>query len=193
MYDHKHQKMLYERFYGYALKIVFRYIFHYDKAVDVVNDGFVKLFQNFQKFESRDETQTEKLLMGWMKRIMVNTAIDELRRQHMVPEIGELPDYVWHIADSSLAADQRILYKEVIDQVRKLPPSYRAVFNMHVIDGYSHQEIANRLGISVGACKSNLSKARAHLIKKRRKLKQVSIFFFLVLYFIAADVTNSPF
>jgi RNA polymerase sigma factor (sigma-70 family) len=163
MHDHKHQKLLYERFYGYALKIVFRYIFHYDKAVDVVNDGFVKLFQNFQKFESRDDTQTEKLLMGWMKRIMVNTAIDELRRQHMLLEIGDLPDYVWQMADNSLAADQKILYKEVIEQVRKLPPSYRAVFNMHVIDGFSHQEIAKKLGISVGACKSNLSKARAHL------------------------------
>ncbi len=169
MHDHKHQKMLYERFYGYALKIVFRYIFHYDKAVDVVNDGFVKLFQNFQKFESRDETHTEKLLMGWLKRIMVNTAIDELRRQHMLPEIGDLPDYVWQIADNSLAADQKILYKEVIEQVRKLPPSYRAVFNMHVIDGFSHQEIAKKLGISVGACKSNLSKARAQLKKILKK------------------------
>jgi RNA polymerase sigma-70 factor (ECF subfamily) len=175
-YDYKYQKILYEHYYGHALEIVFRYIFHYDKAVDVVNDGFVKLFQNFQKFESRDETQTEKLLMGWLKRIMVNTAIDELRRQHMMPEIGELPDYVWQIADSSLAADQRILYKEVIEQVRKLPPSYRAVFNMHVIDGFSHQEIAKRLGISVGACKSNLFKARAHLKKINELVNQLKYF-----------------
>lgn len=155
--------MLYERFYGYALKIVFRYIYHYDKAVDVVNDGFVKLFLNFQKFECRDELHTEKLLMGWLKKIMVNTAIDELRRRHMLPEIGSLPDHIWEIADDSLSADQVILYKEIMEHVKKLPPSYRAVFNMYVIDGFSHQEVANALGISVGACKSNLSKARAHL------------------------------
>lgn len=164
-YDYKYQKMLYERFYGYALKIVFRYIYRYDKAVDVVNDGFVKLFQNIRKFQCRDELQTEKLLMGWLKKIMVNTAIDELRRQHMLPEIGGLPEHVWEMADNGMAADQRILYKEVIEQVRRLPPSYRTVFNMYVIDGFSHQEIANKLGISVGACKSNLSKARAHLKK----------------------------
>ncbi|MCU7549471.1 RNA polymerase sigma factor [Chitinophagaceae bacterium LB-8] len=167
--DHKHQKMLYERFYGYALKIVFRYIYHYDKAVDVVNDGFVKLFHNFHKFESRDGAQTEKLLMGWLKRIMVNTAIDELRRRHMLPEIGDLPDHIWQIADNNLAADQKVLYKELIEHVKKLPPSYRAVFNMYVIDGFSHQEIANALGISVGACKSNLSKARAHLKQYLKK------------------------
>jgi RNA polymerase sigma factor (sigma-70 family) len=161
--------MLYERFYGYALKIVFRYIYRYDKAVDVVNDGFVKIFQNFYRFESKNVEQTEKLFMGWLKKIMVNTAIDELRRQHMLPEIGNLPDYVWDIADDALAADQIILYKEIIEQVRKLPPSYRTVFNMYVIDGFSHQEIANKLGISVGACKSNLSKARAHLKKFIKK------------------------
>jgi RNA polymerase sigma factor (sigma-70 family) len=168
-YDCKYQKMLYERFYGYALKVVFRYIYRYDKAVDVVNDGFVKVFHNFYRFESRNDDQTEKLLMGWLKKIMVNTSIDELRRQHMLPEIGNLPDYVWDIADNGLAADQIILYKEIIEQVRKLPPSYRTVFNMYVIDGFSHQEIANKLGISVGACKSNLSKARAHLKKFIKK------------------------
>lgn len=161
--DNKYQKMLYERFYGYALKIVFRYIYHYDKAVDVVNDGFVKLFLNFHKFECRDELQTEKLLMGWLKRIMINTAIDELRRRHMLPEIGDLPEHVWQIADDSLGADQNLLYKEIIEHVKKLPPSYRAVFNMYVIDGFSHQEVAHALGISIGTCKSNLSKARAHL------------------------------
>ena len=103
--------------------------------------------------------------MGWMKRILVNTAIDELRRNHLTPEIGELSDYAWQQSDNSQKADQKILYKELIDHVRKLPPSYRAVFNMYVIDGFSHQEIADQLGVSVGTCKSNLSKAREHLKK----------------------------
>ena len=163
--DAKCQKVLYEQYYGYALKIVFRYIYHYDKATDVVNDGFVKLFRNFCKFECRRDDEIEKVFMGWMKRIMVNTAIDELRKNQMMPEIGSLPEHIWIPADRNQNADQKVLYKEIIEHIRKLTPAYRTVFNMHVIDGYSHQEIADQLGISVGTCKSNLSKAREHLKK----------------------------
>jgi len=161
--DSKCQKAFYECYYGYALKVVFRYIYRYDKATDVVNDGFVKVFRNFTRFECKNAGELEKILMGWMRRILVNTAIDELRKNHLTPEIGELSDYAWQYADNSQKADQKILYKELIDHVRKLPPSYRAVFNMYVIDGFSHQEIADQLGVSVGTCKSNLSKAREYL------------------------------
>lgn len=163
--DPKCQKALYEGYYGYALKVVFRYIYRYDKATDVTNDGFVKVFRNFSRFECKNHAELEKILMGWMRKILVNTAIDELRKNHLTPEIGELSDYAWQQADNSQKADQKILYKELIDHVRRLPPSYRAVFNMYVIDGFSHQEIADRLGVSVGTCKSNLSKAREHLKK----------------------------
>jgi RNA polymerase sigma factor (sigma-70 family) len=163
--DSKCQKALYEHYYGYALKIVFRYIFRYDKATDVTNDGFVKVFRNINRFECKNAEETEMVLMGWMRRIMVNTAIDELRKNHMTPEIGYVPDHVWEPADPAQHSDQNLLYKELIEQVRKLPPSYRAVFNMHIIDGFPHQEIADKLGITVGTCKSHLSKAREHLKK----------------------------
>jgi len=96
---------------------------------------------------------------------MVNTAIDELRRSNMMPEIGGMPDHIWEEADRSAAADQLILYKELVNEIKKLPPSYRAVFNMFVIDGLSHQEISKVLGISVGTSKSSLSKARVQLQK----------------------------
>lgn len=107
--------------------------------------------------------------MGWIRTIMVNTSIDALRKQHMMPEIGGIPEYVWEEQDHAENAEQKLLYKELIVQVKQLPPSYRVVFNMHVIDGYSHQEIADRLGITVGTSKSNLAKARAHLQKKLNK------------------------
>lgn len=163
-FDQRYQKFFYEKFYGYALKIVFRYIYRYDNARDVVNDGFVKIFRSIVTFECND-TDLEKVLMGWMKRIMVNTAIDELRKQNMMPEIGGMPDYIWEEPDKSAAADQTVLYKELISEIKNLPPSYRTVFNMYVIDGFSHQEIAAMLRISVGTSKSNLSKARVHLQK----------------------------
>ncbi len=164
-FNHRYQKAFYEKYFGFALKIVFRYIYRYERALDVTNDGFVKVFRSFEVFESRDDTELQKVLMGWMRRIMVNTAIDELRKNNMIPEIGALPDYIWEEPDRNGAADQVILYKELIAEIKKLPPSYRVVFIMYVIDGFSHQEIADKLGISVGTSKSSLSKARMHLQK----------------------------
>ena len=164
--DYKCQRAFYEHYYGFALKTVFRYIYKYEKATDIVNDGFVKIFNSLEKFQlGKQNIDTEKILMGWMKRILINTAIDELRRQQAMPEIGELPDYIWEEIDRSQNADQMILYKELICQVKRLPPSYRNVFNMFVIDGFSHNEIAYVLGISEGTSKSALAKAKMHLKK----------------------------
>lgn len=152
--------MLYERYYGYALKVVFRYIHQYDKAVDVANDGFVKLFLNFSRFQYQED-KLEMMLMGWIKRIMINTAIDQLRKDKNQLEFGVLSDNIQK--ETSVAADDNLLYKELIAKIKELPPGYRTVFNMFVIDGFSHQEIADILGISVGTSKSNLSKAKAYL------------------------------
>jgi RNA polymerase sigma factor (sigma-70 family) len=162
----RYQKVFYEKYFGYCLKIVFRYIYRYEKAIDIVNDGYVKVFRNLSKFHYENPENLEKILLGWMRTIMVNTAIDALRKDSLLPEIGAIDDNIWQFEDRSRGADQNLLYKELIKEVKKLPPSYRAVFNMYVIDGFTHQEIANSLGISVGASKSNLSKARALLQKK---------------------------
>jgi RNA polymerase sigma factor (sigma-70 family) len=167
--DRKCQKQLYERYYGYAFKIAFRYIYRYDRVADVVNDGFVKLFRNIAQFVSPSENDTERRLMAWIKKIVVNTAIDELRKHNLMPEIGGIPDAAWEEPGNSANADNALLYKELICHVKSLPPSYGAVFNMYVIDGFSHQEIADQLGISVGTSKSNLFKAKAYLQKLIKK------------------------
>ena len=160
-----YQKLMYERFYGFALKVVFRYIYRYEKAVDIVNDGFVKLFRHFSKFEVASSIDIEKILMGWIKKIMVNTAIDELRREQLLPQIGELAEMHWNAPALDNSPDEHILYKELIAHIKKLPPAYRAVFNMYVIDGFSHNEIAEQLAISIGTSKSNLFKAKEFLRK----------------------------
>lgn len=159
------QKALYERFYGYALKIVFRYIYRYDRAADVVNDGFVKVFRNMHRFTCDDQMNVEQRFMGWMKKIMINSAIDELRRNNMIAEIGGIPDHAWEVPDNGPMPDQSVLYKELITVIKQLPPSYRTVFNMVVLDGLTHHEVASVLGISVGTSKSNLSRARTLLQK----------------------------
>lgn len=143
--------------------------------MDIVNDGFVKVFRNIEKFECRNVTDMEKMLMGWIRSIMINSSINELRRKGMIFEVGGIPNYVWEEADKSQNADQTLLYKELMIQVKKLPPVYRIVFNMFAIDGFQHHEIASTLGISVGTSKSNLSKARALLQKIIKEQEAVSV------------------
>ncbi|NTS42413.1 RNA polymerase sigma factor [Flavisolibacter sp. BT320] len=170
--DPKQQKAFYEHYFGYCLKVVFRYVYRYETAVDIVNDGFVKIFRSVSKFVVTDKENTQMLLMGWMRTIMIHAAIDHLRKNSFLPEIGSLSDAAWELADNSGPADKTILYKELILHVKKLSPAYRAVFNLYVIDGFSHQEIAQALGISVGTSKSNLSKARIILQNSIRRNEQ---------------------
>lgn len=163
--DPKYQKILYETYYGFALKIVFRYIYKYEEAVEVTNDGFVKFFSRIENFKYDKEEHIEKLLGGWIRKIMINTSIDLLRKKMLLPEIGGIPDHVWNLKDRSQTADQLTIYKELIVLVKKLPPAYRIVFNMQVIDGYTHMEIAEKLGIPVNTSKSNLLRAKALMRK----------------------------
>ena len=171
--DHKCQKIIYEHYRGYALKIVFRYIYRYDKSRDLVNDGFVKAFNNFQGFELKEDTCHEKIFMGWLKKIMINVCIDHLRKGEMLPEIGGIPEQVWDIADNNHNADQAVLYNDLVLLIKELPPDYRIVFNLYVIDGYTHSEIAAMMSTTPGTSKSALSRARAILQKRIRKMEEL--------------------
>jgi len=172
--EHKYQKIVYENYLGFAMKIVFRYIYQYEKSVDVVNDGFVKLFSHFEKFKMAvGEEENKKLLMGYIKKIMVNCAIDALRKENMIPEIGGFPDFIWDYTNKEFNADQLLLYKQLIIMIKELPPTYRVVFNMYVIDGFNHLEIADILQIPVGTSKSNLLRARTILQTKIKKSEEI--------------------
>lgn len=173
--EYKYQKILYELYLGFALKIAFRYMYRYEKAIDVVHDGFVKLFNQFPNFHPGTEADIEKMLFAWLKKIIINASIDELRKGQMLPEIGGIPEYVWEITDSNNDADQKLLYKELFVLILELPPSYRTVFNLYTIDGYSHDEISKMLNIPVGTSKSNLSRARMILQKNVKKLEVVKL------------------
>lgn len=147
------------------MKIVFRYIYNYEEAVEVTNDGFVKFFSGIDKFIVDEQGNIERMLGGWIRKIMVNCSIDLLRKKMLLPEIGGIPDYAWNIRETSPSIEQLLIYKELIILIKKLPPELRIIFNMHVIDGYKHIEIAEILGIPVGTSKSNLMKAKAFMQK----------------------------
>ena len=165
--DAKCQKVFYEKYLGFVLKTVYRYVSSYESAAEASNDAFIKIFRSFKNFEYRHATNPEMLLFAWMRRIIVNTAIDYLRVSQAQKRHPPVTTTLHETAADTepVNADDKLLYKELIELVRKLSPSYRAVFNMYVIDGYSHQEIADMLGISVGTSKSNLARARAFLQK----------------------------
>ena len=150
-------------------------MYRYEKAIDVVHDGFVKLFNHFPNFNLGEETDNEKMLFAFLKRVMINTSIDELRKGQMLPEIGGIPEWVWETTDNNNDADQQILYKELVSLIIELPPAYRVAFNLYAIDGYSHAEISVMLNIPVGTSKSNLSRARMMLQKNIKELEKEKI------------------
>ena len=135
----------------------------FDNAANAANDAFVKIFKAIHSFEIRSAENLEAMLSGWIKRIVVNASIDYMSRESLIPQMTELPETVWKKQDAAANGENKIAYKEMIILIRKLSPAYRAVFNLFVIDGYTHAEIAQMLNISVGTSKSNLSKAKAFL------------------------------
>jgi len=163
--DARSQRTLYHKYLGYALKISFRYLGSYENAADAANDAFIKIFKGFKKFEVRDTKNIEAMLMGWIRKIVVTVSIDYLRKESLISERTTVKKDAWMKSDVSNDGVSHLMYKELIALIKKLSPAYRVVFNLHVIDGYSHQEIAEMLGISVGTSKSNLAKARTFLQK----------------------------
>ncbi len=159
------QKELYQLFKGYALKICYRYQNHAEESEEIMNEGFVKLFKNISQFDEARHADIEVALKGWFKRILINTCIDHYRKNASQINGKVLTDETEKIADHGENGLDVLSYKEILDAIRLLSPAYRTVFNLFVIEGMSHEEIATQLGISVGASKSNLSKARENLRK----------------------------
>jgi len=164
--DRLAQKHLYERFYGGMMGVCMRYASHKEQAIEMLNIGFFKVFKSIKTFAEKGSN-----LEAWIYRIMVNTALDCIRAEmrHRHDDI----EFVKPVEDTTdiIATMQA---EHILELVNQLPPSYRAVFNLYVIDGYNHAEVGKKLGISEGTSKSNLAKARMKLqemIKAYSKVK----------------------
>jgi len=147
------------------MKICYRYTNAMEECEEIVNEGFVKLFKNIHQFDETRQEDTLLSLKGWFKRILINTCIDHYRKTNSSVNGHVLTHESETIADQGETGIDMLSYKEIIESIRMLSPAYRAVFNLFVIEGLSHEEISQTLGISVGASKSNLSKARDNLRK----------------------------
>ncbi|MFT6319632.1 MAG: RNA polymerase sigma-70 factor (ECF subfamily) [Granulosicoccus sp.] len=149
------QNDLYRLFYPYGMSICMRYVNNEAEATSVVNDGFLKVFKNARKYDSA------KPFKPWFRKILVNTAINQLKKQKKF-KMEVSMDEAKNISTREDALS-RIGYQELMIMVQSLSLAYRTVFNMYVIDGFKHQEIADKLGITVSTSKSNLTRARAKL------------------------------
>jgi RNA polymerase sigma-70 factor (ECF subfamily) len=143
-----------------------RYAYTKDDMNEIVNDGFLKIFKELHTFKAVFDDK-EISLKGWIKRIMINTSIDHHRKYHKQKMMSGSQDEtaIEKTEYHSETALDKLSYEEIMKKVHSLSPVYRTVFNMHVIDGLTHEEIASQLGISVGTSKSNLFKAKANLKK----------------------------
>jgi RNA polymerase sigma factor (sigma-70 family) len=168
------QKKIYSSFYGYAMAICDRYANKQDDALEIINDGFLKIFREINHYQPAYDDVISSF-KGWLRKIMIYTAIDHFRKYHKHQMAADLDTIVYQVPAHSIDALDRISHEEIIRSVQQLSPGYRAVFNLFVIDDLSHEEIANHLGISIGTSKSNLAKARRQLQKILFKEQQNEI------------------
>lgn len=165
------QRKMYDFFYGYAMSLCIRYSRNREDATEVLNDGFLKVFKNIGGFRIEGSgKQVLYPLQAWIKKIMVFTAIDRYRAQEKFSHHVDIPGDHSVMVYPETGPLEALAYEELIGLVQMLTPAYRAVFNLFVIDGFTHEEIAGKLGISTGTSKSNLARARETLRKRLKKI-----------------------
>ena len=153
--DRHSQELLYKKLYGFAMNICLRYANNRYEATDVLNDGFFKAFTNIEKY---DKSWPFK---AWLSKIMYNASIDYYRTNLKWNQLVgfERSD----IKVNEVSVEHKLDYEDLLKIIQQLPPTYRIVFNLYAVDGYSHEEIAEMLGITASTSRSNLHKARVKL------------------------------
>ena len=170
---HKAFSMLYKKYSAVMLGLCLRYCKNLQEAEDVLQEGFIKVFRNIKKF--REEGSFE----GWIKRIMINCAIDHYQKNLKHAFHENLDELNEKIADDEEVAgkyrDHGVDKDQLMKMIQDLPDGYRIVFNMYVIEEYSHRDIATSLGISENTSKTQLMKARRALREKLKKVVETEL------------------
>lgn len=166
--DRKAQAELYQLYASKMYAVCLRYARDNFEAEDMLQQGFIKVFNKGAQFEGTG------VLEGWIRRIMVNTAIETYRR-NKITFVSVESEAAISTADSSHFSLGHMDYKDLLKLVQELPIGYRTVFNLYAIEGYSHREIAEMLNISEGNSKSQLSRARAWLRERILKMEELGI------------------
>jgi len=152
------QKALYEHFAGPMLGVCYRYTKSISDAEDVLQEGFIKVFKNLKQYKFEGE------FGGWVRRIMVTTAINYLKKNTRYQSELLYTDDHLHVVSTDDHPEIKMQAKELAELIRQLPTGYQTIFNLHAVEGYSHVEIGKILGIHEGTSRSQYSRARALLI-----------------------------
>ena len=155
--DQRAQQALFEKFAGKMMSVCMRYAGDREKAQDLLQDGFVKVFVHLHKFKGEGSFE------GWIRRTMINTALDELRKRNRLQIDADISE-AEHLAGGGEMSTSGLRVEEMMTIIQAMPTGYRTVFNMYAIEGYSHQEIANELGMSESTSKTQYRKARTYLM-----------------------------
>lgn len=160
--DRKAQKAIYDSLSGKMYAVCLRYMGDREAAEDVLQDGFVALFTKLDSYSGEGSFE------GWARKIFVNTALMSLRKRDVLRQTEDV-EAAWNVSSGDPSAVQNISYQELLKLVSELPPGFRTVFNMYVIEGYSHKEIAEELSISEVTSRSQLQRARMLLQARLKK------------------------
>lgn len=160
--DSTAQRLLFETYAPIMMATVIRYVKSEHLANDVIQDGFIKVFKNLSSFK-RDGK-----LESWIKRIMINRALDELRKEKRNSFTKQFEEIEFSITLNE-QADDRLLADNLLDIVKQLPDGYRTIFNLYAIEGFSHKEIGEMISISESTSKSQYSRARKVLQEALKK------------------------
>jgi RNA polymerase sigma-70 factor (ECF subfamily) len=163
--DEEAQKALYDRFKGKMFGLCLRYTKDRATAEDLLQEGFIKVFNKMDTF------RFEGSFEGWVRRIVMNTVIENYRKNKPLQAVVELQDY--HASTIDNDALGKMSRDQLMQLIQELPEGYQMVFNLYAIEGYTHKEIAQELDISEGTSKSQLSRARKLLKKKIAEIYQV--------------------
>jgi RNA polymerase sigma factor (sigma-70 family) len=147
------QKAFYEKFAGKMFGVCLRYMNGDDEAQDVLQDGFIKVFDNLEKYQKKGS------LEGWVRRIIVNTALDQIRKNKKYLDNVDA-DSVSYLLEDEVYIVEELEADDLLKVINRLPVGYRVVFNLFAIEGYSHKEIAAKLDITESTSKSQYSRAR---------------------------------
>lgn len=172
--DRLSQKKIYTSFYNYAMSICSIYTTNYEDSVEILNDGFLKVFKKIYRYQPAyaDHVLSFK---GWLRKIMLYTSIDHFRKNHKHRFKKELDNEVSGLSAAGEDVLDMISYNEIVRSMQKLTPGYRVIFNLFIIENFSHEEISKRLGISIGTSKSNLARGRKQLQKILLDENQIAI------------------
>ncbi|MFT6243625.1 MAG: RNA polymerase sigma-70 factor (ECF subfamily) [Salibacteraceae bacterium] len=166
--DRRSQEELFKLFYGKMLGVCMRYARDRDTAEEMLQEGFIKIFDKLEAFDYKGSFE------GWMRRIVSNTAIDNIRKSKKNPLLTDNDEDFKLGGSDPMVENEELQFvglkaEIALEAIQNLSPAYRAVFNLYVMEEYTHKEIAEILGISEGTSKSNLSKAKMNL---QRTLKE---------------------